>query len=153
NDDGQIDFGEKGIANVLITLAGTDDLGNPVSQSQRTNSAGAYVFLNLRPGSYSITETQPAGYAQGIDRVGTTGGRLTATDQFFVQLTPQVNGLNYNYGEQPAGTGPVQTGQTAAIGFWNNTNGQALILALNGGGTSHQLGDWLAATFVNLYGA
>jgi hypothetical protein len=46
----------------------------------------------------------------------------------------------------------VQKGQTAGIGFWNNKNGQALILALNGGG-SHELGDWLAATFVNLYGA
>ena len=29
---------------------------------------------------------------------------------------------------------------------------QALMLALNGG-TGHRLGDWLAATFVNLYGA
>jgi hypothetical protein len=28
-----------------------------------------------------------------------------------------------------------------------------LILALNGGGSSHELGDWLAATFANLYGA
>jgi ELWxxDGT repeat protein/VCBS repeat-containing protein len=152
NNDGQIDFGEKGIANVLIRLAGTDDLGNTVSQSQRTNSAGAYVFLNLRPGSYTITETQPAGYAQGIDSVGTAGGSLTATDRFSVPLGVEVNGLNYNYGERPAGTGPVQQGQAATMGFWNNTNGQALILALNGGGTSHQLGDWLAATLVNLYG-
>jgi hypothetical protein len=45
----------------------------------------------------------------------------------------------------------VQTGQTAGIGFWNNKNGQALILALNGG-TGHQLGDWLADTFVNMFG-
>src|SRR5262249_26150173 len=62
-------------------------------------------------------------------------------------------GLNYNYGEVPAASGPVQKGQTAGIGFWHNKNGQALILALNGGGTSHELGDWLAATFSNLYGA
>jgi hypothetical protein len=79
NDDGQIDFGENGIANVLVTQAGTDDLGNPVSQSQRTDSDGAYVFLNLRPGSYTITEAQPAGYAQGIDSVGTAGGNLSTT--------------------------------------------------------------------------
>jgi hypothetical protein len=153
NDDGQVDFGESGIANVLITLAGTDDLGNTVSQSQMTDSDGAYVFLNLRPGTYSITEAQPAGYARGTDSVGTAGGTLTATDQFLVNLAPDANGLNYNYGERPAATGAVQKGQTAGIGFWNNRNGQALILALNGGGTSHQLGDWLATTFVNLYGA
>jgi hypothetical protein len=153
NDDGQVDFGESGIANVLITLAGTDDLGNTVSQSQMTDSDGAYVFLNLRPGTYSITEAQPAGYARGTDSVGTAGGTLTATDQFSVPLSVEVNGLNYNFGEQPSGTGPLNKGQTAGIGFWNNRNGQALILALNGGGSSRQLGDWLAATLPNMFGA
>jgi hypothetical protein len=151
NDDGQVDFGEKGIANVLITLAGTDDLGDPVSQSLLTDSDGAYVFLNLRPGSYTITETQPAGYAQGIDGVGTTGGGLPATDQFLVNLAPAANGLNYNFGERPAATGPVQKGQTAGIGFWNNKNGQALILSFNGG-TGTQLADWLAATLPHMFG-
>jgi hypothetical protein len=98
--------------------------------------------------------TQPAGYTPGIDSVGTAGGSLstTAVDQFFVQLAEGVNGLNYNYGEQPAATGPVQKGQTAGIGFWNNKNGQALIKALNGG-TGHQLGDWLAATFPHMFGS
>jgi Tol biopolymer transport system component len=151
NDDGQVDFGEKGIANVLVTLAGTDDLGNPVSQSLPTDSDGAYVFLNLRPGSYTITETQPAGYAQGTDSVGTAGGGLPATDQFLVNLAPAVNGLNYNFGEQPTATGPVQKGQTAGIGFWNNKNGQALIKAFNGG-TGTQLADWLAATLPHVFG-
>jgi hypothetical protein len=47
----------------------------------------------------------------------------------------------------------VQRGQTAGIGFWNNRNGQALILAFNGGGASHELGDWLAATLPNIFGA
>ena len=46
----------------------------------------------------------------------------------------------------------MQKGQTAGIGFWNNKNGQALIKALNGGPTSTQLGDWLAATFPHLLG-
>jgi hypothetical protein len=87
--------------------------------------------------------------------VGTAGGNLsnTVADQFFVQLAQGANGLNYNYGERPAATGPAQPGQTATIGFWNNKKGQALILALNGGGSNTQLGDWLAATFVNMYGA
>jgi hypothetical protein len=139
-----------------IRLTGTDDLGQAVDQTLPTDGDGAYVFLDLRPGSYYLTRTtQPAGYTPGIDSVGTAGGGLSAAvaDQFFVQLAQGVNGLNYNYGEVPAATGPVQKGQTAGIGFWNNKNGQALILALNGGGASHQLGDWLAATFVNLYEA
>jgi hypothetical protein len=151
NNDGQVDFGERGIGGVTITLTGTDDLGNPVSQSLLTDSDGAYVFPGLRPGRYILTEAQPAGYLQGIDSVGTAGGSLAATDQFFVALGVQVNGLNYNYGEQPAAGGSVHRGQTAGIGFWNNKNGQALIKALNGGAGT-QLGDWLAATLPNTFG-
>jgi hypothetical protein len=153
NDDGQIDFGEEGISGVTVTLSGTDDLGNPVSQSLLTDPDGAYVFPNLRPGSYTITEAQTGGYAQGTDSVGTAGGSLAATDQFTVPLGVEVNGENYNFGEQPSGTGPVQKRETAGIGFWNNKNGQARIKSLNGGGASHQLGDWLAATLPNMFGA
>jgi hypothetical protein len=151
NDDGQVDFGEQGIADVLITLTGTDDLGHSVNLTQPTDADGAYVFLNLRPGTYTLTEAQPADYAQGINSVGTAGG-TAANDQFFINLAAGVNGLNYNYGEQPPAGGSVQSGQTAGIGFWNNKKGQALIKALNGG-TGHQLGDWLAATLPNFFGA
>jgi ELWxxDGT repeat protein len=157
NNDGQIDFGEKAIANVLITLTGKDDLGNAVSQSQRTDADGAYVLLNLRPGNYAITETQPSNYTQGIDSAGTAGGTVSATDQFFVNLAGEANGLNYNFGEQPAGTGSVKKGQTAGIGFWNNKNGQALIKALpvvtNADGSVTSVANWLAATLPNMFGA
>src|SRR5207253_10935655 len=130
---------------VPFTPSGDDDLGHYVSLSQNTDSDGAYLFLNLRPGSYCITETQPAGYLQRIDSVGTAGGSLVATDQFFVQLGQGVNGLNYNFGERPAGTGQVQRGQTAGIGFWSNKNGQSLIKNFNGGPDATQLANWLAA--------
>ncbi len=152
NDDGQVDFGENGIGGVTVTLTGTDFLGNAVNLSQPTDSDGAYVFLNLLPGSYTVSETAPAGFLQGIDSVGTAGGSLMATDKFCVALGVGVNGLNYNFGEQPPAGGSVQHGQTAGIGFWNNKNGQALIDALNGG-SGHQLGDWLAATLPHIFGA
>jgi hypothetical protein len=156
NDDGQVDFGEKGISGVTITLTGSDFLGNPVSLSQQTDSDGAYVFLNLYPGTYTLAETQPAGYLQGIDSVGTAGGSLSATDQFSVALGVGVNGLNYNYGEQPPAGGSVQHGQTAGIGFWNNKNGQALIKALpvvtNADGSVTSVANWLAATLPNIFG-
>jgi VCBS repeat-containing protein len=155
NDDSQVDFGEQGIAGVAVALTGTDFLGNAVSMSATTDSDGVYIFANLQPGTYSITETQPAGYTQGIDTVGTAGGNLTATDKFFVSLTQDtigLNGLNYNFGEQPQATGSVQKGQTAGIGFWNNKNGQALINSFNGGATSTQLAAWLAATLPHIFG-
>jgi type VI protein secretion system component Hcp len=47
----------------------------------------------------------------------------------------------------------VQKGQAADIGFWANQNGQTLIDSFNGGATSKALGNWLAATFANIYGA
>jgi hypothetical protein len=152
NNDGQVDFGEKGISSVPITLTGTDDLGHSVNLSQTTDGAGTYVFLNLRPGTYTIAETQqPAGYTPGIDTVGTAGGTVSGA-QFMVSLPVGVNAMNYNYGERPVATGPVREGQTAGIGFWNNKRGQALIKALNGG-VGTQLGDWLAATFPHMFGA
>ncbi len=63
-----------------------------------------------------------------------------------------LNGLNYNFGEQPQATGSVKKGQTAGIGFWNNKNGQALIKSFNGGSTSTQLASWLAATLPHIFG-
>ncbi len=158
NDDGQVDFGENGIDGVTITLTGTDFLGNAVNlPPQLTSGGGAYSFLNLLPGTYTLTETQPAGYTQGIDTVGTAGGSPVATDQFSVPLGPGVNGLNYNFGEQPAATGPVRKGQTAGIGFWNNKNGQALIKALpvvtNADGSVTSVANWLAATLPDIFGA
>ena len=60
---------------------------------------------------------------------------------------------NYNFGERPATNGGVHHGLTATIGYWQNKNGQNLIKSLNGGETSTQLGNWLAATFPNMYAA
>jgi streptogramin lyase len=152
NNDGQVDFGENGISGVTITLTGTDFLGRAVNPpSQLTDGDGAYIFGNLFPGNYTLTETPPAGYGQGIDSVGTAGGSVSATDQFSVALGIGVNGLNYNFGELPPPGAGVHHGQTAGIGFWNNKNGQALIKSLNGGAGT-QLADWLAATLPNTFG-
>ena len=153
NDDGLADFGEAGIRDVTITLTGTDDLGRPVRLAQPTNAHGGYVFNNLRPGSYQLTERQPAGYLQGDDTVGTAGGSVVATDRFSIQLGQGVSGMNYNYGELPAATAPVHASQSASIAFWNGPSGQALINSFNGGLTSTELASWLAATLPNMYGS
>jgi hypothetical protein len=46
----------------------------------------------------------------------------------------------------------VQSGQAAGIGFWHNTNGQALITSFNNGANDTALSTWLATNFANLYG-
>jgi hypothetical protein len=152
NDDGQIDFGEKGISAVTIRLQGTDDVGRTIDVTTTTDGSGAYQFGRLRQGTYTITASQPAGYTQGISTVGSAGGSVSG-NVFTVQLGAGIDGMNYNFGERPANGGPVTSGQTAQVGFWNNKSGQALIKALNGGATSTQLGNWLATTFKNMFGA
>ncbi|OYV00599.1 MAG: hypothetical protein CFE45_08455, partial [Burkholderiales bacterium PBB5] len=59
---------EPRLAGVTLTLTGTDLFGNPVSLSTTTDSSGNYSFSALPPSSaagYTVTETQPAGYANG----------------------------------------------------------------------------------------
>jgi hypothetical protein len=160
NNNGEIDLGERGILGVVVQLDGTDDLGRAIHSTQQTDADGAYVFPRLRPGQYTIAEAQPAGYSQGTNRIGSFGGTAQG-DRFTVEIpeelardiTQLANGINYNFAEFPQVGNPIQHGQTAGIGFWNNKNGQALIKCLNGGPTATQLGNWLAESFPNLFGA
>lgn len=73
---------------------------------------------------------------------------------------PGSEGDWYNFGERPQPGEEIGESVTATIGFWHNKNGQALIESLTSGDhtiddseTSTQLGDWLAATFPNMYGS
>ncbi|QDV43190.1 Serine-aspartate repeat-containing protein D precursor [Stieleria neptunia] len=48
-----------------------------------TDSDGAYVFAGLRPGTYTLFQTQPADLTDSIDTPGTTGGlAVNAGDQY-----------------------------------------------------------------------
>ncbi|VTU01253.1 collagen-binding partial : Putative uncharacterized protein OS=uncultured prokaryote GN=HGMM_F48B01C05 PE=4 SV=1: Cna_B: Cna_B: Cna_B [Gemmataceae bacterium] len=55
NGNGRQDAGEPGVANVSVTLSGTDDAGNAVAAATATSGTGAYLFENLRPGTYTVT--------------------------------------------------------------------------------------------------
>ncbi|QGJ68433.1 Hypothetical protein PBC10988_0920 [Planctomycetales bacterium 10988] len=104
NNDGIQNGADAGIAGVLITLTGTDDLGNAVNLTDTTDGNGDYSFADLRPGQYTITETQPATHLDGIDTVGTVNGLtegVNSSNDVFSQidLTPDDTGLNYNFAE------------------------------------------------------
>ncbi|MCS6975506.1 MAG: carboxypeptidase regulatory-like domain-containing protein [Gemmatales bacterium] len=99
NNNGRMDANEKGIEGVLITLTGTDDLGNTVLMTTRTDSAGRYRFSNLRPGTYTITQRQPGGWLDGKESLGTAGG-FAGEDEFYgIVLGAGVDGRDYNFGE------------------------------------------------------
>ena len=162
NNDGEVDFGEKAVEGVVIELSGTDDRGGSVDLTATTDGDGVYAFFDLRPGNYAITETQPAGFEDGVDSLGTVNGVPTGNDSVndmfsaVVLEQPGSIAVNYNFGERPPAGGQVTPGQTAAIGFWQNKHGQALISAVNDddldGQKQYKLGNWLACTFPNMYG-
>ena len=162
NNNGEVDFGERAIAGVEVRLTGIDDRGAAVDRLMQTDSQGIFEFLDLRPsnaGGYTLAEAQPLGFLDGLDAAGTVNGApsgTSAVNDVFSEIgmaQPGSNGINYNFGEVPAVSSPVQAGQTATIGFWHNKNGQALIRSLNAGPDATQLANWLAASFPNLYGA
>ena len=100
NDDGTLQAGEIGVAGVTVNLSGKDDLGNLVNLTATTDAKGAYSFTGLRPGTYTIAETQPATYIDGKEHVGTAGGDKTTNDVFGnVVLTPTTVATDYDFGE------------------------------------------------------
>jgi hypothetical protein len=99
NDNGVQESGERGIGNVAVRLTGVDDLGRSVSLNMQTTTDGKFVFKGLRPGVYSLTETQPAGWNDGKDTLGTQGGSR-ANDQFSgINLGAGAVGRQYLFGE------------------------------------------------------
>ena len=94
NNDSEVDFGENAITDVEVRLTGTDDRGNAVDiVLAATDLQGIFESVDLRPGNYTLTETQPAGYAQGKDSLGTVNGiptgNATVQDQFSNVLLPR----------------------------------------------------------------
>ena len=100
------------IPGTTVTLTGTDIFGNPVNLTQTSDASGAYSFTGLTPSNaagYKVTETQPAGYLQGLTipgvalggiNAGTLGGTATLVDMTTaIPVGPGQSGVNYNFGE------------------------------------------------------
>jgi SdrD B-like domain len=84
------------IGEVLITLY--DGNGNFVTSTLTDDNDGSYSFSDLAAGTYTITETQPIGFDQGTNNIGSLGGSLV-DDSFTVEVHAGDNGINYNFGE------------------------------------------------------
>jgi hypothetical protein len=99
NNDGIFESNESGIAGSMVTLSGTNDLGQSFSLSQLTGADGSYRFVGLRPGVYTLTQSQPSAYLDGKDTLGSIGG-VVSSDQFSQITLPMATaGVNYNFGE------------------------------------------------------
>jgi len=100
NNDGIFQITETGIVGATVTLTGTDDLGQAVNVNTTTVAGGGYAFDNLRPGTYTINESQPSGYLDGKDTQGTPGTGTAGNDVFAsIALAAGVDGQDNNFGE------------------------------------------------------
>lgn len=77
DEDGLQSSGEPGADDVQVHLSGTDDLGNTVTATTRTDTDGLYVFDALRasdPAGYTVTVDLPAAAAFTAPGAGPTAG-------------------------------------------------------------------------------
>ncbi len=108
NTDLTQESGEPGIPGVTITLTGMDTNGNPVNATTTTNALGNYSFNGLQMSNvagYTITETQPAGYAHEGQVAGSTGG-TTGTHFITTVLPANTGSIHNNFAEVLASATP-----------------------------------------------
>ena len=102
SNDGRRDAREEPVADTRIELV---NASGTVVATTRTDSSGAYTFEGVLPGTYSIRQSQPAGFLDGIDTAGTIAGVIvgSATNPgdliTGVVLRQGQSGIEYNFGE------------------------------------------------------
>jgi uncharacterized repeat protein (TIGR01451 family) len=144
NDDGIKQNDEGGYAMIDVVLTGTDDLGNPVNVQGVTDAQGHYVFQNLRPGTYIVTEpTQPAETLNGLTTAGSidgvkSGAKVTGKDTVPSQidgivLKPGNNSVDNNFGEIGDSPDMLVSKSSNTVKFTVNNVGSYTIRVRNGG--------------------
>jgi hypothetical protein len=98
NRTGTFTPGDRVLGGVKVSLVGVDIFGDAVSRTVWTDANGFYAFGNLLTGDYIVQETQPPGYQQGRNNLGTLGGTILG-DTFGMRLPQGTNAANYNFGE------------------------------------------------------
>src|SRR5262245_45775075 len=86
-----------GIAGVTLTLG--DAAGTPIGDPVVTDALGAYTFTLLPPGTYTVTETQPPGYGDGGETVGSEGGAITNDQVSGIVLSSRTRAVGYDFDE------------------------------------------------------
>ncbi len=105
NVNGKLDSGDRAIANVTVTLAGTDLYGNAISETTTTNGSGVYSFSGLpfsNSTGYAVSVSPPSGYSSGAATVGTVNSAADGT----ATTSPEgVEGIVLGSSTQTTGTG------------------------------------------------
>jgi hypothetical protein len=100
--NGVLSPGDTGVAGVVLTLSGTNSQGQFVTLTTVTQADGSFIFANLLPGNYMITETPPSNFTVEQADVGTLNGLidgspLSATVIGNIGVAGGQTGINYNF--------------------------------------------------------
>ena len=110
NKDGLQDSDEPALPGITATIADASgnpvvDLdGNPVA-AVTTDAAGKYMFVNLLPGDYKITFTNPVGYEATVSQAGDDRGADSNGTESVVSLAQGQEDKTVDYGL--VGTGVI----------------------------------------------
>jgi len=149
NDGSKAAIGEPGIAGVTVRITGTDDHDHPVDQSATTGADGAFLFGSLRPGTYKLVESPPAGYADGKVTSGTPAGNTATNNQITdIHLTSGTTATGYLFGEQARAH--LKLTQSPATAFLNPGGTVTITYTLKNTGTATATAATVAVHFGGL---
>jgi hypothetical protein len=86
------DSADFGLANVTMTLQGTDYLGHRVTMTTATSAVGYYAFASLAPGTYKIIEGPTPPLVHYGEVPGTAGGKASTARKRLTGSAPTVPG-------------------------------------------------------------
>ena len=100
NRNGTDDGNEYGVANLVVTLAGTTATGQPVTMTTTTDMLGHYEFAGLATGTYQVRVARPASlFNRGMATPGTAGGIARGDTIAAIPFTAGASATGYNFGE------------------------------------------------------
>jgi hypothetical protein len=137
----------------LTCAGGSGTAGVPYnSQFVATGGVAPYTFAVTAGTLPKVLALTTTGALTGTPTTaGTYSFSVTVTDSTSVKALTLCKACSITINSTT--TTPLDSGDTATIGFWHNKNGQALINALNGGPAATQLGSMLALYFPKMYGS
>jgi protocatechuate 3,4-dioxygenase beta subunit len=107
DNDGTRDLNEKALANVAVTLTGTEaGTNNAVSRTATTDANGIYRFTGLNQGTYKVQLGQVSGYVPGKASAGAFGGTPSGGTVSDIPLPggwPVSGGYNFGLVKDPPG--------------------------------------------------